>query len=91
MKKAIFFNGKHEHDLEIKDDVYTLYYSNTENWLPHVRNTIAMQMKNTGSGFQFDSQGKKNFLGYDEAIYMYILLAAEKDYKIEMFNKEKEL
>ena len=91
MKKAIFFEEKHEHDLEIIDDTYTLYYSDNENWLPHIRKTIAMQMKNTGNGFQFNGQGKKNFLGYDEAVYMYILLAAEKDYNIEVYKKEKTL
>lgn len=91
MKKPIFFEGKHEHDLEIIDDVYTLYYSNNEIWNDNTKNTIAMQMKNTGSGFQFNNQRKKNFLDYDEAVYMYILLAAEKDYNIDVYKKEKKL
>lgn len=91
MKKPIFFNGLHDYDLEIKDDVYTLYRSNEETWYPNVKGEVIMQMVNTGNGFKFTNQKKKNWLEYDEAVYMYILLAAEKDYKLEMFSKEKEL
>lgn len=91
MKKPVFSNGIHDYDLEIKDDVYILYRSNEEQWYPNVRNEVVMTMESTGNGFKFSGQKKKNWLDYDEAVYMYILLAAEKDYKIELFNKEKEL
>lgn len=91
MKKPIFFNELHDYDLEIKDDVYTLYRSNESTWLESEQGKIIMQMVNTGNGFKFTNQKKKNWLGYDEAVHMYILLAAEKDYKLEMFEKEKEL
>lgn len=91
MKKPIFFDGLNDYDLEIKDNVYTLYRSNEESWYPNVRNEVIMTMENTGNGFKFTNQSKKNWLGYDEAVYMYILLAAEKNYKLEMFEKEREL
>lgn len=46
--------------------VYTAYYSNSSQWMPHVRNTVAMEVVDTGNGLLF-TQEKKNQLDYSEA------------------------
>jgi len=91
MKKQIFWEDEYSYDLEVKDNIYTLYYSNNECWQSNFRNTVALKMINTGNEFIFEGLDKKHKLNYSEAVQMYILLAFEKDYKVEMSEKIREL
>lgn len=91
MKKEILWEGSHHYDLEVLDDTYTLYHSNDEYWQSTTRGTIALQLINTGNGFNIVGLDKKGKLDYSEAVCLYILLAAEKDYKVEIIESKLEL
>lgn len=91
MKKEILWEGEYQYDLEIDDNVYTLWHNNSEYWQSDVRDTVAIEVVNTGNGFKIKGLSKKNFLDYSEAIYLYIILAYEKDYKVEIITSKKEL
>lgn len=90
-RKQILLEGNYEYDLEVVDNVYTLYHADVEYWHSHVRNTAALEMTNTGNGFTFKSLKKKNKLDYEEAFLMYVLLSVEKDYKVEIVEHTREL
>lgn len=89
MKKEILWENNYEYDLEVIDNVHTLYYANVESWQSDVRNTIALQLINTGNDFKVVGLSTKNRLNYSEAVYMYIILATEKDYKVEIVMSKK--
>lgn len=87
----IIWEGTYEYDLEVVDNIHTLYYADVESWQSNVRNTIALQLINTGNDFKVVGLSIKNRLNYSEAVHMYILLAMEKDYKVEIVMDKKEL
>ena len=91
IRKEILWEGVHHYDLEILDDSYILYYSNEEYWSISARNTVALQLVNTGNGFDIIGLGKKGKLDYSEATALYILLAVEKNYKVEIIESKREL
>jgi len=91
MKKPIFLENEYQYDLEVIDNICTLYYSNNECWQSNIRNTITLQLVNTGNGFKVIGLEKKHRLNYSEAQELYILLSAIKDSKIEIVELKKEL
>lgn len=91
MKKyPIFFEGIHEYDLEVDDNLYTLYHNQADCWVADTRGTIAFQIKDTGNEITFKTD-KKNMLNYSEAMYMYLILSFKKDYKLEIYDTSREL
>ena len=90
-KKEIFWENEYQYDLEVLENIHTLYYANVESWQSNVRNTIALQLINTGNDFKVVGLNNKNRLNYSEAVHMYIILAAEKDYKVEIVESKREL
>ncbi len=90
--KAIMIDGVHEYNLEIKDRVITLYYTNSEQWSTYFRNKVVLSLIDTGNGYKIQtSLRKKNNIDYDEALYLLIILSELNDCKIETYIKEKEI
>jgi hypothetical protein len=75
MKQQIFIDDIHEYDYEeiTQGDVihHNLYFSNAEQWNDHIKNKIAMVIKDTGNGLEGDESGK---IDYHEAEQLFILL-----------------
>ena len=91
MKKEILWNNEYQYDLEVVDNIHTLYYANVESWQNNVRNTIALQLINTGDDFKVVELNTKNRLNYSEAVHMYIILSHEKDYIVEIVESKRNL
>jgi hypothetical protein len=90
-KKLILFENEYQYDLHIEDgSKYKLYHNNSETWNSHTRGTLAFEMECDGNGYEFKT-AKKGRLDYSEAVYMYLILSLEKNYKLEVANIEKEL
>lgn len=90
-KQEIFWNSEYQYDLEIEDNTYTLWYSNSECWQSETRNTIALQIVNTGNKFEINGLSEFGKLNFSESEELYILLAAVKESKIEVVTAKKEL
>ena len=88
--KIILFDGEAQYNLEIYDGKYTLYHNHSECWQEHVRGMIAFEAEDTGNELKFKTE-KKNQFNYSETFYMYLILALEKDYKLEIATIEREL
>ena len=89
--KLVLFEGEYQYLLEIEDGrKYTLYHNHSECWNEHVKGTVAFEMVNTGNNWAYKTE-KKNQLNYSEAMYIYLILALEKDYKLEIATIEREL
>jgi len=78
-REEIYINGKHEYDyhkLEAteNDTVHTLYFSDHFEWSIHIRNTVAMQLVDTGNGIELINISTKKIINYDEAERLHILL-----------------
>lgn len=91
MRQEILWDSEYQYDLEIEDNVYTLWYSSSECWQQATRNTIALRLINTGNYYQVIGLEKKGRLNYSESEELYILLASVKDSKIEIVTAKKEL
>ena len=90
--KAIMIDGVHEYNLEIKDRVITLYYTNSEEWSTYFRNKVALSLIDTGNGYKIQTPlRKKNNIDYDEALYLQIIFSELQNCKIETYIKEREL
>lgn len=76
--KKIKINGIYEYDLNILEKngefLYMVSYNNGKQWNVNVRGKVAMVVIDTGNGLKFN-QRKKNFLEYDEAELLRILLS----------------
>lgn len=88
--KIILFDGEAQYNLEIYDGKYTLYHNHSECWQEHVRGTIAFEAEDTGNELKFKTE-KKNQFNYSETFYMYLILALEKDYKLEVVDNVREI
>ncbi len=89
--KKIIYEGNYEYDLLIEDNEYTLYHNHSDTWCSHIKGTVAFKCINTGNGYKIKSFKKKNFIEYDEAFYLYLILSLEKDYKLEIVEQTREL
>lgn len=89
-KKLVIFDNDYQYDLTIYDGKYTLYHNHSEYWQQHVRGTVVFEAEDTGNELKFKTE-KKNQFNYSETFYMYLILALEKDYKLEIANITKEL
>lgn len=93
IKKEIFVDGENEHNITIekqkKKTIYTLFYSNGEQWSADVRGEIAMQVIDDGNELKI-TQKSKNKLDYSEALYLSILFREiHSNYKFEQAIKEE--
>jgi len=89
--KLILFEGNYEYNLTIEDgNKYKLYHNNSEAWNSHTRGTLAFEFECDGNGYKFKT-AKKGRLDYSEAVYMYLVLSLEKNYKLEIADITKEL
>ena len=88
--KIVLFDGESQYFLEIKDGTYRLYHNHSECWVESVKGTLAFEMINDGNQYKFKSE-KKGILNYSEAVFLYIILALEKDYKVEVVESIREL
>lgn len=74
MKQQIFIDDVHEYDYELVDDnVHTLYYSNGGQWNSHVKEEIAMKIRDDGNGLVVKFNDKSR-IDYSEAGQLFILL-----------------
>lgn len=89
--KKIMFEGNYEFDLLIENNEYTLYHNHSDVWSNNFKGEIAFKCINTGNGYKVKSLKKKNFIEYDEAFYLYLILSLEKDYKVEIVEQTREL
>lgn len=90
IKKEVIVNSEYQYDLEIKDEVYSLYYSNAEFW-SHPGELI-ISLVDTGNEYKMVKPLRaKGCIGYDEANELYILLNAVKDSKIEIVEVKREI
>jgi hypothetical protein len=92
MKNPIFVDDTHDYDLLIDNDVYTLFYSEGEQWSSNTRGKIAMEINDTGNGFEI-IEGKprtQNHFDYDEILFVSILTKIIfQNRKIELAEKIK--
>ena len=88
--KHIFFDDEHQYNLHVENGKYTLYYNNSDIWCSDVRNTVAFEMYNDCNRYSFKTN-KKNRLDYSEAMYMYVILALEKESKISIGEMVRDL
>lgn len=88
--KIILFDGEAQYNLEIYDGKYTLYHNHSEYWIEHLRGTVAFEMINSGNDWKYKTE-KKGVLNYSESFYMYLILALEKDYKLEVVDNVREI
>lgn len=92
MKKQIYLDNTHEYNLDVQDNLYTLYYSEESQWQSNIKNTIALQIEDDGNGFKIVegvTRNKKR-IDYDEASYLYVIFREiYKEYNYEIGIKEK--
>ena len=88
--KLVLFDGSYEYDLTIEDGKYTLYHNHSEYWQERIRGTVAFEMIDTGNDWKYKAE-KKGVLNYSESFYMYLILALEKDYKLEVVDNVREI
>lgn len=69
---------------------YTLYHNHSEYWQERIRGTVAFEAEDTGNELKFKTE-KKNQFNYSETFYMYLILALEKDYKLEVVDNVREI
>ena len=89
--KKVLVDNIYEFDLLIEDNEYTLYYNHSDVWCSNIKGIVAFKCVNTGNGYKVKSFKKKNFIEYDEAFYLYLILSLEKDYKLEIVEQTREL
>jgi hypothetical protein len=78
-REEIYINSRHEynyHKLEAAEHatVHTLYYSDDTEWSVDIRNTVAMQLVDTGNGIEIIGISTKKEINYLEAEQLHILL-----------------
>lgn len=91
MKKEIFVNGRHDYNLTVDGNTYTLLYSSDEAWTRP--NTVVMSVTDTGDDYKFN-QLKKGILNYSESVELNILLKVIyllRDEKFEIVDTKIEL
>ena len=89
-KKIVIFDNDYQYDLTIEDGKYTLHHNHSEYWQDYVRGTVAFEAEDTGNELKFKTE-KKNQFNYSETFYMYLILALEKDYKLEVVDNVREI
>jgi hypothetical protein len=78
-REEIYINDRHEYDyhkLIVTDHttVHTLYFSDDFEWSADARNTVAMQLVDTGNGIEIIGVNSKKEINYLEAEQLHILL-----------------
>ena len=75
-KQSIFVDGEYEFDYEVLDNnKHTLYYSNSDIWNLHIKNTVAFQIEDDGNGLKLLTKfNEKSRIDYSESEYLFILL-----------------
>lgn len=92
MKNPIFLDDLHEYDVEIKNNLYTLYYSIGEQWSSTCQGKMIIQIEDTGNEFKIThgTPVVRNKVEYDVMLAMSILTKIIfKDRRIEMAEKIK--
>lgn len=91
MKKEIFIDGRHEYNVIVEEDTYSLFYSPDEAWTRP--NELVMKVEDDGNGFKI-KQRRKSRLDYDEAVELSILfklIYLIRNEKFEMVESKIEL
>ena len=78
-REEIYINDRHEYDyhkLKVTEHtvVHTLYFSDDFEWGADTRNTVAMQLVDTGNGIEIIGVNSKKEIDYLEAEQLHILL-----------------
>jgi hypothetical protein len=92
MKKPIFLEDLHEYDVEIDKDVYTIYYSEGEQWSSSSQGKMIIQIKDTGNEFKIThgTPVVRNKIEYDVMLELSILMKVIfQDRTIEIAEKTK--
>lgn len=92
MKKPIFVDDTHDYDLLVNNDNYTLFYSEGEQWTSNTRGKIAMEIVDTGNGFEIVEAklSDVNHFDYSEMLFVSILTKIIfQNRKIELAEKIK--
>lgn len=78
-REEIYIDGIHEYDYN-KDDtddaltIYTLYYSDWPEWVDSLKNTIALQIVDTGNGVVIENLSSSEEINYLKLEQLNILL-----------------
>ena len=91
MKKEIFINGRHDYNIIVEDDTFSLFYSSDEAWTKP--DSLVMKVIDDGNGFKI-KQRKKDRLDYDEAVELSVLfrlIFLIREEKFEMIESKIEL
>lgn len=87
----VLFDGSYEYDLKIEDgSKYKLYHNHSEYWNDSAKGKLCFEMECDGNGYKVKT-AVKNRIDYSEAVFMYIILSLEKDYKLEIVESIREL
>ena len=83
-REEIYINDRHEYNYHKLNaaphaTVHTLYYSDDADWDYSIRNTVAMQLVDTGNGIELIGVNSKKEIDYLEAEHLHILLRLSSD------------
>ena len=83
-REEIYINDRHEYNYHKLNaaphaTVHTLYYSDDLEWSADTRNTVAMQLVDTGNGIELIGVNSKKEIDYLEAEHLHILLRLSSD------------
>jgi hypothetical protein len=86
-REEIYINDRHEYDyhkLEATPQatVHTLYFSDDFEWGSDTRNTVAMQIVDTGNGIEIIGVNSKKEINYLEAEQLHILLRLSSGHSV---------
>ncbi|HQJ57209.1 MAG TPA: hypothetical protein PLH46_06170 [Caldisericia bacterium] len=90
--KEILINGRHDYNLIIEENVYSLYYSQDEGWTHP--GALVLTLIDDGNGLVFKKFRKNGRFDYDEAVEVSVLLKAYyflRGEKFEMVYSKIEL
>lgn len=85
-REEIYIDGIHEYDYS-KDDadndltIYTLYYSDWPEWVDSLKNTIALQIVDTGNGVVIENLSSSEEIDYLKLEQLHILLRLTSESK----------
>ena len=93
-REEIYINGVHEYDYhetkaDVNTTVYTLYYSDHDEWGDVMKKQVAMQLIDDGNGIEIIGINLKKELDYSEAEKLHVLLRLSSQRYVYQISEPK--